>query len=160
MPAVLFVCTGNRYRSPIAAAAFRYMVANTTSASLWKIDSAGTWTIPGLPPVPTAIAAAEALGLDITHHISCLLVKEDLGNYNLVLVMEAGHKEAIVCQSPTKSDRVFLLSEVVTGLPYDIPDPMRPDAEESDKIASEIWDLIQRGFRNICQLAENNLVKG
>ena len=114
MPAVLFVCTGNRYRSPIAAATFRSLINSTPMATRWEVSSAGTWTTPGLPAVPSAIAAARALGLDITDHISCLINTENLGHYDLVLVMETGHKEAIAYEFPLISDRIFLLSAGVS----------------------------------------------
>jgi protein-tyrosine phosphatase len=96
MPSVLFVCTANLYRSPLAAAFLREQLKDAPGGKKWVIGSAGIWTVPGLPPVPAAIDAAEAPGLDIKNNISTLVNKENLVKYDLVLVMEAGHQEAIV----------------------------------------------------------------
>ena len=153
MPSVMFVCLANRYRSPIAAAAFRRALVDAGVAEQWSVGSAGTWAIPDLPPVPAAIQAVKALGLDITNDKSTLISREELAKYNLVLVMEAGQKEAILSEFPTMNDRVYLLSEVATGICFDLPDPMKSEGDESDKIAAEIVDLIRRGFQNICRLA-------
>ncbi len=152
MPAVIFICTGNRYRSPIAA--FRHMLANLTLADQWEVSSAGTWTVTGLPPAPAAIDAAEVLGLDIKNTISTLVNKENLEKYDLVLVMEAGHKEAIINEFPQLSDRVYLLSEIATGTPYDIPDPMKYENNNIGETAVEISDLIHSGFQKTCHLVE------
>jgi len=153
MPSVLFVCTGNRYRSPIAAAAFRRALENMTQSDRWAVGSAGTWTVPDLPPVPVAIQAAQELDLDITNDRSRLVNQEELAKHNLILVMEAGQKEAILSEFPGMSGRVFLLPEVATGICYDLPDPLRSENGEADRIATEIVDLIQKGFQKICQLA-------
>ena len=72
-----------------------------------------------------------------------------------MLVLEAGHQEAIVNEFPRLSDRVFLLSKVATGTPYDIPDPMKSGEDNIDEIAVELSDLIQNGFQKICQLVEH-----
>jgi protein-tyrosine-phosphatase len=97
--------------------------------------------------------------LGITNDRSNLINQEELAKYNLVLVMEAGHKEAILSEFPPMSDRVYLLSEVATGISYDIPDPSKSEGEESIEVAAEIGDLIRRGFQNICRLASQIEVK-
>lgn len=153
MPSVMFVCTANRYRSPIATAAFRRMLAQSGLTDQWTVGSAGTWTVPDLPPVSPAVLAARALDLDITNEKSTPISREELAKFNLILVMEASHREAILSEFPELDGRVYLLSEAATGVRYDIPDPMKSDTDDAETIAAEIVDLIRKGFQNICKLA-------
>ena len=47
MYSVLFVCTGNQYRSPIAAEVFRMQLAQDGRSAHFKVNSAGTWAFSG-----------------------------------------------------------------------------------------------------------------
>ena len=49
MPKVLFVCTANRFRSPLAAAIFKRFLLESQETGRWRVSSAGTWTRSGLP---------------------------------------------------------------------------------------------------------------
>jgi len=151
MPSVLFVCTANRFRSPLAAAAMRRKIVEQGDQGSYHIASAGTWTVSGLPATSAALLAAQQAGLDLVGHFSVPVDAVTLEAYDLILVMEAGHKEALVYEFPMVSKRVHLLSEVVDGLAYDIPDAASD--EEALEIASDLTGLIERGYERICQLA-------
>ncbi|RPH69065.1 hypothetical protein EHM76_07360, partial [bacterium] len=101
MPSILFVCTGNQYRSPIAAAVFLRQLGRLNASSAWTIGSAGTWVTPQLPPYRKAIQIARGLGLDIENRKTCVVSEAALSKYDLVLVMEQGHKEAIISEFPS-----------------------------------------------------------
>lgn len=152
MPSVLFVCTGNQYRSPLAAAAFRQRLEQDGKAGQWVVSSAGTWTSPGLSPLPDAIRTARSLGLSIADHKTCPIDAHNLSQYDLILVMEQGHKEAILSEFPPARGKVHLISAVVDHISYDIPDPAGPDADLG-QVARQLLDLIQRGYQAMCQLA-------
>ena len=153
MPSVLFLCTANRFRSPLAAAIFCNKLNEDGRLASWRVDSAGTWTVPGLPVIPMALLAAQQLGLDLNAHASVLVNAQMLAEHDLILVMETGHKEALASEFPFVRKRVYLLSEVVDKIAYDIPDPEQSN-EEAGEIAQELNDLIQRGYAGICLLAE------
>ena len=155
MPSILFVCTGNQYRSPIAAAAFLRQLDRQGIANQWTVGSAGTWTTPNQPPPPKAVQVAQDLGLNIVDHTTRMVTAEELSKYDLVLVMEQGHKEAITYEFPRVRKRLHLLSEVVNHMDYDISDPADPRVNAKG-VASELCDLIGRGFPEICRLAESN----
>lgn len=155
MPSVIFVCTGNRFRSPLAAAAFRQALANSNATGQWVVGSAGTWTDPGLPPAREAVQAASQLGVSLDGHASCLVNEELLSGYDLILVMEMGHKEALESEFPDVENRVFLLSEVVDGMNYDIPDPASSNEGSPQEIANEVCNLVRKGFSRICLQAEH-----
>jgi protein-tyrosine phosphatase len=154
MPSVLFVCTANRFRSPIAAIHFARQVVKHGDDQEISVSSAGTWTVDGQPVTPDASILAEKYGFNLSLHKSRLLTKDILSRENLILVMENSHKEAILQEFPFAANRVFLLSEAANGNPYDIPDPY-VDKESPEVIAKEIIEMIDRGYERIVQLAYN-----
>jgi len=151
MPTILFVCTANRYRSPIAEAFFRRQLGEHSIDGEWDVLSAGTWTEDGLPPVPAAIKDVERYGLDIRSHRSRVVTRELIEQSSLTLAMEHGQKEALQQEFPDQRERIFLLSEVSRGIPYDIPDPVE-DPSVGD-VAGEICKLIEAGFEKLLALA-------
>lgn len=153
MPSILFVCTANQFRSPIAAALFRKKLAEQPRPGKWEIASAGTWTTPGLAPSPVASRLARGLGLSLDGHHTELVSHSRLAKFDLVLVMESGHREALLAEFPSNGGRVFLLAEVVDKIRYDIPDPARAP-EHAERFARELCELVERGFETICKLAE------
>jgi len=76
-----------------------------------------------------------------------------LSQSNLVLVIEAGQKEALQIEFPKNREKIYLLSEETEGISYDIPDPFGPDCGTHQEISNELYELIKRGFENICKLA-------
>jgi protein-tyrosine phosphatase len=154
MPSILFVCTANRFRSPLAAAAFLKMLKEDGKTSGWKVASAGTWTQPGLPVLADAKRIALQMGLDLNDHITLPVSATILSECDLILVMELGHKEALETEFPASKGKVLLLSEVADHLVYDVPDPNGTNESSPDEIAREINDLIGKGFQNIIQQAE------
>jgi protein-tyrosine phosphatase len=151
MPSILFVCTGNQYRSPLAAAAFLKHVELDKNAAAWTVNSAGTWTSSGLPPLPDALRVARDLGLNLADHKTSALEAHALAGSDLVLVMEQGHKEAILSEFPSARGRVHLLSEAVDQTSYDIPDPAAPDVDLT-QVARQVYELIGRGYGSICKM--------
>jgi len=153
MRTILFVCTGNQYRSPIAAEAFRGRLVQDGRDWEWTVNSAGTWTAPGQPPPSYALDLARSQGVTIDGHTTRLLTADMLAESDLVLVMEAGHKESITVEFPFARGQVHLLSQIVDGLAYDIPDPVRARGEARE-IVRELVAMIRAGYGKICRTAE------
>ena len=156
MPSVLFVCTANLYRSPLAAAFLRNELKGTPGGIEWVIDSAGTWTTTGAPIPSQTINDAHRFGLDFRTHKSKQVTAELLTRYDLILVMETGHKEALRIEFPDQSKKVHLLSEVVDGLIYDIPDPFTREGNYDLDVANELHNTIKRGYKKIFTMAKRN----
>ena len=152
MPSVLFVCTANLYRSPLAAAFLRNELKDAPEGK-WVVDSAGTWTKNGTPIHSQAIEDASHFGLDVRTHKSKQVTAELLSRYDLVLVMETGHKEALLIEFPDQSHKVHLLAEVVDERPYDIPDPFSLEGKHDRDVADELHRIIKRGYQKIFALA-------
>lgn len=153
MPTVLFVCTENRYRSPIAAEAFRKRLVQDGREAGWTVNSAGTWTSSGQHPPQEAVNLARAHGVTIDGHKTRSLTADMLAESDVILVMEEGHKEAIEVEFPFAREKVHLLSQVVEGIAYDIPDPAIV-REEARYIISDLVTMIQTGYTKIYSIAE------
>ena len=147
MSGVLFVCTGNMCRSPLAAAEFRALMDDYDLAG-WTIDSAGTWIENGLKGDKRTLSWAKNHGLDLKNHTTQRVTGRMLSEYDLVVVMESGHKEALHNNYPGLNGNVIGLSELC-GPFYDIPDPISLPDEEFDAVAEEVVTLVKRGFIEI-----------
>ena len=153
MPTILFVCTANRFRSPIAAACFQRELGLRSLEADWRVASAGTWTEDGLLPTPEAVRQAGQQSLDISGHRSQSITTKLMSAADLVIVMEQGHKEALQAEFPRSAHKVHLLSEAALGIDYSVPDPTRASLDLGVDVSCEIEDLICKGFNRICALA-------
>jgi len=154
LPKIVFVCTRNRFRSPLAAAIFQRELAVRKTPGEWSILSAGSWVDDLMPPTPEAFTEAAKRELDISSHITQGIETLDLDSIDLFLVMEQGQKESILLDFPNLRYRIFLLSEL-SGPAFSIPDPY-VSKEPSDVIAQEIETLIKDNFQEIISLAEGD----
>jgi protein-tyrosine phosphatase len=152
MPSVLFVCTANRFRSPLAAAMFIKNLEELGISRDWRVSSAGTWAEAGLPVILDIPNTIQKFGIDLSEHRSVSVSGQLLSDYDLILVMEAGHKEALLSEFPKLQNRVHLLSEVVEHRSYDIPDAMDSE-QDALEVVAELKTLIQDGCASICALA-------
>ncbi len=86
---VLFVCTGNICRSPMAKGVFSTLVRRAGIADAFTIDSAGTYEgHVGAPASLLAIEAARRRGYDIADHKARLLTNEDLERFEHPMAMD------------------------------------------------------------------------
>jgi len=153
MLSVLFVCTGNQFRSPIAAEAFREQLARDGRSPQWLVNSAGTWTSSGLRALVDARELAGSFGVDIAGHTTRSVDKDLLEEADVILVMETGHKESIQTEFPFTRNKVYMLSQVVEGVAYDIPDPAASKGEARE-IIRELVEMVRNGAGKIYQLVE------
>jgi len=152
LPKIAFVCTRNRFRSPLAAAIFQRELAIRKIPGEWSILSAGSWVDDLMPPTPEAFTEAAKRELDISSHITQGIETLDLDSIDLFLVMEQGQKESILLDFPNLRDRIFLLGEL-SGPAFSIPDPY-VSGDSFKVIASEIEALIKDNIKKIIALAD------
>lgn len=152
MTNILLVCTGNQFRSPIAAEYLRQLLCER-GFSDWRVTSAGTWAIPRLPPTAEAIRDAAALGVDIRKHVTQMVEPDMLRQADLIIVMEKGQKEALLTEFPVCEGRIYVLAELLPGVTFNVPDPIAYPGEHG-KVLREMCDVIERAFPRIVELAE------
>jgi protein-tyrosine-phosphatase len=87
---VLFVCSGNTCRSPLAVVAFRRMLDEAGRQDI-TVESAGTGAYDGAPASEGAYLVALEVGLDLSDHRARLLNRELVAQADLILTMSRGH---------------------------------------------------------------------
>ncbi len=156
---VVFVCTGNTCRSPMAAGLFARMLAQgalqgagALEANAVRISSAGVGAAPGQPASPLAIAACDPRGVDLRDHRSRPLTEEILARADLVLVMEAHHRDAITAHHPAARDKVHLLSELAGDAGgRGVADPFLGDARRYAETCETLARLLRAAWPRLLE---------
>jgi protein-tyrosine phosphatase len=149
MPSVLFVCTGNLHRSPMAEYLFKEKIDPSQD---WQIESAGTYTRDGIPTTPKVLTVLQTYGIDANGHRSMEITRELIESHNLILCLASNHKEALRAEFPDLAGRVYLLSEMA-GIQMDVEDPIGGPLVEFEAAAREIDEYLNKGFDRIVELA-------
>jgi protein-tyrosine phosphatase len=113
---VVFVCTGNRFRSPLAAAA----LAAACDQPGIQASSVGILDLGPVPALQEALELARSFELDLSSHRARTISQLDLAPLDLVLGFERAHVHAAVVDASAAVQRTFTLPELVLlleGLP-------------------------------------------
>ena len=125
---ILFVCTGNICRSPMAEGLFRHMLPPERLREV-HVHSAGTHGLDGVPAAPYAVQTTARMGVDISRHRARSLAPEMVRQADIILVMEPFHRDIVIRALPPEDrHRVQLLAAFdklsqkdVIDDPYNMP---------------------------------------
>jgi len=145
LPLILFVCTGNTCRSPLA----EYLATKMITEDSLKFSAASAGFIrDGMPISKNSEKVLSIYGIDASSHVSTLLNDEVLRRSWLVLTMTKRHKEKILQLFSTSASKVYTLSEFA-GKDKDIADPIGKDFEYYAMTFAEINKKVITTFEKI-----------
>lgn len=118
MKKILFICTGNTCRSPMAMAFFNGFACLEPPEFEYEAGSAGLAVSKDAPPSENAILAMrDPWSIDISKHRSRLLSQAEVREAALLLTMTLSHKHYILSMFPNAYQKVFTLKEYAYGNP-------------------------------------------
>ncbi|AKJ65088.1 Sua5/YciO/YrdC/YwlC family protein [Kiritimatiella glycovorans] len=141
---ILFVCTGNTCRSPMAEHLFRERLGDRAE---WSAQSAGISAAEDMPATQNAVHVLREKGIDMSGHLSRRLTTALVRDSDLIVTMTAAQREEVCRLAPECASRVKLLTSFhVNGGGEDVHDPIGGDEEAyrqvRDRIDSALSDLI------------------
>lgn len=134
---IMFVCTGNSCRSPMAEGILKSLAGDE-----FNVSSAGISAYTPHSASDNAVSAMDEMGIDISDHISTQITHEIIAEADLVLTMTAGHKHILIDLLPDHSDRIYTLKEFAYGEEGDVADPYGGDMDVYRDCAGEIKDAV------------------
>jgi protein-tyrosine-phosphatase len=136
MKKLIFVCTGNTCRSPMAEGLMKALLGPDCG---WEISSAGICAGNGFPASPNAVAAMREKGVNISAHRSTHLSPELIEEADLLVTMTRGHRDAILSIAPESAGKVFLLKSFgIAQCAADIYDPVGEALDVYRRVRDEI----------------------
>jgi glycine hydroxymethyltransferase len=150
MKTVLFVCTGNICRSPMAEGLFRHA---TKGRNDFRVVSAGVGAVDGLPPSEFAVRALRELNIDISKQRSRMLTADLVNQADYIFGMTHSHVDAITLLYPQAAEKTFLLrefDETLESYENDISDPIGGSYE----VYLNCRDQIEQGIASMLKFIE------
>ena len=139
---ILFICTGNTCRSPMAEAILKHKSTN------FNVKSAGTFAGQGADANPNTVQVLQENNIQITHR-SQQVTEDLLGWAHVVLTMTRSHKEQLLHQFPSKEDKIYTIMEYVnegkkSESRIDIIDPFGGSIDTYRQTYVELEQLIKK----------------
>ena len=131
---ILFVCTGNTCRSPMAEGIFRKMMVDRGMEEKVLCQSAGFSAVEGDPVSENAVIACKEIGVDISGHIARRFTPEEIDVWDVYFTMSKTHAY-ILMQAGVPAEKIYV--------PHYIDDPYGGDLNTYRKCRDKICEELQ-----------------
>jgi len=141
---IIFVCTGNTCRSPMAEAIFKDIIAEKGIQDEFEVCSAGVYAFDNDPASYQAIEVMKnEFNIDLKPHRAKVMDGSDIEKADLIFTMTRHHRNMIIDIYPEASDKVYVLKEFA-GLTEDLDviDPFGQDYDVYKSCANDIEGLL------------------
>ncbi len=145
---ILFVCSGNTCRSPMASAILQQFADRDDLASAISVSSAGVAAQIGSPASTVARDVMVRMGLSLAYHEARQIGFADLVENDLVLTMTEGQRHILASGMPEVSDKVFSLGTFI-GEKGDVVDPYGGGAQEYEACAVVLTNWLAAAWEKI-----------
>ena len=154
MKSILFVCTGNSCRSPMAAG-----IAAARVSEAWRrlmsFSSAGTSAFEGMKAASNAVRVLAETGIDISGHRARMLTREMVDEADLVVVMTDEHRAEVLELAQGSLEKVIVLGELDSSRKNpDVADPIGGDEDDYRRTRDEISRLVPLLFDRLAEIFE------
>lgn len=139
---ILFVCTGNTCRSPMAEAVFNHLCSAKNSEH--QAFSRGLNVIIPQPVSSKSVEALKNKNIELKKTFSQQLTNEDVKNADLILTMTSGHKMTLKSVFPGYKDKIYTLNEKAYSKDSDIADPFGGEQEVYNECCEEITGAVEK----------------
>ena len=150
---LLFVCTGNTCRSPLAEVIARRHVSERGWSHV-EVVSAGVGAFPGSSASEGSARAAARHGLDLSGHSATLLDAELVGRADLILTMSSSHRHRVA--ELGGGEKAAVITSFAAGEEHDgeplaggVPDPIGGPDEEYEETFQVLSRLIARSLERL-----------
>jgi protein-tyrosine-phosphatase len=137
---ILFVCTGNICRSPMAEAIARDIIQKEHGGAI-GVFSTGTFALPGLEATREAVEALVEFGIELRGHRATALNPGHVEAAELVLTMTAAHRSYVLELVPGAASKVWVLADYA-GRSGDLDDPWGRPLSVYRECASRLRGLV------------------
>lgn len=151
MTKIIFVCTGNICRSPMAQYYAQSVINKRANSEDYYIESAGINAYQGEGSTQNAIDAMKQYGIDLSKHKANTLENSLIEEADYIIGMTELHKNILMQIYPKLKNRIFTLREVAGNDMYskDIEDPWGYNLDVYINIAKQIVENVDKFLEKI-----------